>query len=156
MRAAEDIPAGQPEHLFLNRLLDRLPDLHVHSDQTTNQEHRLFFAAIGRKTVVADLHKPGRQHMEKKTPDELHGVQGHGFDRIVVGPVPVGEGHPAVVYGFDPMIADGDSVGVAAQVGQDLLRPGKRLFGIYDPLFFPGLIQQGFRVFREIFQLFQA
>ena len=44
----------------------------------------LLSVAVGKKSEVPDLHKSTGQHVQKKPPDELHGIQGHLFHLIVV------------------------------------------------------------------------
>ena len=44
----------------------------------------LLSVAVGKKAEVPDLYKSTEQHVRKKPPDELHGIQGHLFHPIVV------------------------------------------------------------------------
>ena len=39
----------------------------------------LRFITVSQQTVMSDLHKPFRQHMEQKASDKLHGGQRHDF-----------------------------------------------------------------------------
>ena len=44
----------------------------------------LFSVAVRKKSEVPDLHKSAGQHVQKKPPDELDGLQRHFFHVIVV------------------------------------------------------------------------
>ena len=71
--------------------------------------------------------------MEQKPPDELVRREGHGFLLIVVAVVSPGEFHLVIFNVDDPMIGNGHSVSVAADIVHDLLRPSERWLGVDDP-----------------------
>lgn len=142
MWAEQDVSAGQAEHLFPDAFLAIGDNLHVLADQPADEQHCFFLADIGEKPVVTDLHEALRQYMQQKSPDELHGRQYHDLGEVVVVPVLVGEGYPMVVDGLYSMIRDGNPVGIAAQIGQNLFRPAEGLLCINNPLFLPGLLQK--------------
>ena len=80
--------------------------------------------------------------MEEETSDELVGIEGKEFDLIVVGSVPVGESHVAVVNRKDAMIGDSDTMSIAAEVTEYLFRAGERRLGIDDPVGRRELVEQ--------------
>jgi hypothetical protein len=53
----------------------------------------------------------------------------------------VAEDYLALADGLDPVVGDGDPVRISAKIVQHLLRVGKRLFRIDDPLLLPGLLK---------------
>ncbi len=94
--------------------------------------------------------------MKQKTADKLRRVKGHGLFCVIVCAIPVGEYHFAIVNGFYPVIWDGNPVGVTAQIFQNLLRTGKRLFRIDDPVFFPCTFQETAAVCRNNKRIYPA
>ena len=84
----------------------------------------LLAVAITEEPVVANAVEPARQNMEQESPDELVCREGHGFLLIVVAIVPPLEFHLAVFDTDDPMIGNGDPVGVTADVVDHLLWSG--------------------------------
>jgi hypothetical protein len=72
--------------------------------------------------------------VEQEAPDELVGLQTHGLDGAAVAIVLPGEGDVMVVAGLDAAVGDGDALGVAPEIGEDLRRSAKRLLGVNDPI----------------------
>ena len=68
----------------------------------------------------------------QKEPNEFHCAQGPGLSAAAVSAVLVAESDPVQVVGDDAFVADGDSVGVATEVAQDLLRSGHGGLGVDD------------------------
>ena len=75
--------------------------------------------------------------MEQETTQELARFQAHGLRLGLVGIVFVEEAYSAGVDVQQPMIADGDAVGVGAEVADDLLGSGEGPFGVDDPVVGP-------------------
>ena len=71
--------------------------------------------------------------MEEKSSDEFVCREGHGFLLVDVAVVSPFKFHLAIFDVDDPMIGNGDAVGVAADVVHDLLWPGERWLGVDDP-----------------------
>ena len=71
--------------------------------------------------------------MEQKSPDEFVRRKGHGFLLIVIAVVSPVEFHLAIFNVDNPMIRNGHSVRVAADIVHDLLRPSERWLGVDDP-----------------------
>ena len=57
-----------------------------------------------------------RQYMKEVPPDELMGTDGHGLLLIPIGVITPAEGDLAFLELEDAVIADSDSVGIAAEV----------------------------------------
>ena len=114
------------------------------SAQELAAESEFFFAeTIGEEAEVADALEARRQRMEEKAAHELAGGKSHDFRFLpaLAAVVLPAEGHLAVADIHDAVIGKGDSVGVAAQICEHLLRAAKRLFGID----YPGGFTQGSR-----------
>ena len=72
--------------------------------------------------------------MEQEAADELLGVEGLGFEPIFVFSIPISEGDLTVFGAEDAVVGDSYSMGVAAQVIEDLLWGGEGFFRIDDPV----------------------
>src|SRR6185312_7275309 len=91
-------------------------------------------AAVGQEAEEADAHKAVRKHMEKKAAQKLLGSYGHQFllaaMRVVLSPasdLTIGECN-------EPMIGNGNAMGVAGQVMKNVLRSAEGRFGVHDPV----------------------
>ena len=95
-------------------------------------------AAVGEDAEVADAVQPGGQDVEQEAADELvDGDGGGAVARLALlrpCPLSVPEGHALAVEGDDAAIRDGDPVGVAGEVAEDLLRPAERPLGVDHPV----------------------
>jgi len=90
-------------------------------------------SAIGEQAEVADAHEAGGEHVQQEAPQELIAWQSHRARAIAAAPIAVTEAHESVRVAEEPIVRDGNAVGVAGEVSQDLLRPGEGLFGIDHP-----------------------
>ena len=70
----------------------------------------------------------GREHVQQHAADELGGRQRHGLAAggTVAAVVGVAKAHGAVGEAAQALVADGDPVGVAAEVVEDLFGTGER------------------------------
>ncbi len=74
------------------------------------------------------------QGVEQEAPDELVGLQIHGLYGAVLAIVFPGESDMFVVAGLDAAVGDGDAMGVAAEIGENLCGSAERLLGADDPV----------------------
>ena len=72
--------------------------------------------------------------MKKEPPDKFIGLQRHGLLAVTVGIISPEKRNMAVPVGEDAVIADGDSMGIPAEVLQDPLGAIEGRFAIDDPL----------------------
>jgi hypothetical protein len=72
--------------------------------------------------------------MKQEPSDKLIGLEGHGLLEVMVGIISPKEGNLAVPEGEEAVIADGDSVGISAEVLKDPLGAIEGRFAIDDPL----------------------
>ena len=88
--------------------------------------------AVGQEAVVANALKTGGQGGLQEKSDELLGGHGHHLaDGIpVVGP---GKGDLAVLEGQQALVADGDAVGIAAEILQHASGTAEGRFGVNHP-----------------------
>ena len=103
----------------------------------------LLSGAVGEEPVIADPVKAGRQHVEQHAAYELGRRQRHGLvaRRAVAAVVGVAKAHRAVVEAAQTLVADGDPVGVATEVVEDLLGAGEGPLGVDDPFGLAGRAQ---------------
>ena len=83
---------------------------------------------------VADAHEAGGQHVEQKASQELVHGQGHEALLIAVGGVSPAEGDLVASQGNEAMVGDGHTMGVSAQVVEDILGAPERRLAINDPV----------------------
>ena len=119
-RVAGDIDSGQPEHHLLNGLVDHFGQLVALPDQFSAYLYIALFVPVGQKPVMADTHKPLGQHVEQKTTDKFHGIDGLLLHLARVS-VLIGETDLAVITGHDTVVGDSHPVGIAAKIVQHVL-----------------------------------
>jgi hypothetical protein len=95
---------------------------------------------VGEEAVIANAHEALGKDVEKEASEELDGVKGHGALSALLSVVLVAEGDLAVVEGEESLVGDGDAVGVAGEVFEDLLGTAEGGLGVDDPFF----VAQGF------------
>src|SRR3954471_22546871 len=88
---------------------------------------------------VADAVKSLGQDVKQEAPDELVGSKGHcAISRLPVAAIVlVAEGDAALVEGKQAAVCDGDAVGIAGEIGEHRLGPGKGRLGIDEPVLPP-------------------
>ena len=96
---------------------------------------------------MAYLHEPIRQNMEKEPPDKFIGLQSHDLLTVPVGIISPEEGNMAVLDREDAVIADGDSMGIPAEVLKDPLDAIEGRFAIDDPLLMVEMSSERFEGF---------
>jgi hypothetical protein len=72
--------------------------------------------------------------VQKETTEEFLGRQSHTLFLISMSVVLPEEGDLVVVKGQEAVVADGDTMGVASQIGQHVVWATKRRLGVNDPL----------------------
>ena len=82
---------------------------------------------------VADALEPVGQNMQQEAAHELVGVEDHALGSRRVAIIAPCKGDTGVVDRDEPVVGDGDAVGVAGKVGQHLLGAGKRALGVDQP-----------------------
>lgn len=90
-------------------------------------------AAIGHESEVADTMEAVGQSMKEKATDELVRLQTHDLLGAVLTVILPAESDVIVVASFEAVVGDGDAMGVATEIGEDLGRPAERPLGVDDP-----------------------
>jgi hypothetical protein len=95
---------------------------------------------VRQEAEVPQSVEAARRHVEHETPQEFHGLEREGT-QAVAAPVILGaKGHLAVLQGHEPVVGDGDAMGIAGQVFEDVGRILDGLFRVDHPLL---LVQGG-------------
>ena len=92
---------------------------------------------VGEEAEIADLGEALGKNMDEKAADELVGIESHGSDAIVFFAVSPLECDLAVLKCHQAVVGDGNAVGIAAEVIEDLGGSAKGRFGIDDPFLLP-------------------
>jgi hypothetical protein len=98
--------------------------------------------AVGEEAVVADADEALREGVEEEAAHELGKRKGERTSSLAAV-VLVAEGHHLVVHVQESVVGDGDAVGVAGEVLEDILRPLEGRLGIDDPLSLAGTLEVG-------------
>ena len=72
--------------------------------------------------------------MEQEAPDELVNRKRRQLEFVVVAVVAPAEAHRIAGERDQAAVADGDTMGIAAEIGQYLLGPSKRALGVNHPV----------------------
>jgi hypothetical protein len=95
---------------------------------------RLATLRIGQKAKVADLDQAGRQDVEEEAPDEFDGVQRHEFSLVAMSGVTPAKRDPIILHGNQAPVGNGNPVGIAGQIFEDLLGSTEGRLGMDYPL----------------------
>src|SRR5258707_1166131 len=90
--------------------------------------------AVGEEAEVANANQPLGQNVDEEASQEL--IRGNGHDLLLaaVGIVSPAEGDAIVFEGYESMVGDGDAVGIAGQVVENILGAAERWLGIDHPV----------------------
>jgi hypothetical protein len=106
---------------------------------------------IGHDTEVADTDESLRQDVKQKTSDELVGRDGHRSHLVAAGVIPPTEGNAFAIEGDEPVVGDGDTMSITAEISDDLFWAAEGGFGINNPI----LTKQQSEERREVFRFHQ-
>jgi len=82
---------------------------------------------------VADPDETSRQHVKQESLDEVRGLEGEPLRGAALS-ISIAKCHLIVLEGEEPFVADGNAMGVAAQVAQHLCGTSQRRLAIDHPL----------------------
>src|SRR5260370_29713826 len=90
--------------------------------------------AVGEESEVSNAKHPLGQNVDEKAAQEL--IRGNGHDLLLaaVGVVSPAEGDAIALKGHETMVGDGDAVGIAGQVVENILGAAERWLGIDHPV----------------------
>ena len=105
-----------------------------HLQQLLAERQQSSAPAIGQEAEEADAYEAMWKHMEKKTAQKLLGCDSHQLLFAAVSIIFPAERYLTIGEVDEPMIGDGDAMGVAGQVMKDVLRAAERRLGVHDPV----------------------
>ena len=140
---AFDIDAGEAPHQCRDRF--RRPGRRggEHGEELAAPGELGLASAIGEQPEVADAHEAIGDDVEQEAADELGRLQRHHLEAVAVGVILPPEVDDAVSVADEPFVGERDAVGIAAEVVEDLIGAGQRLFGIDHPGGFPQVREPG-------------
>lgn len=77
---------------------------------------RLVFEGVGEESEVPDSAEAGREDVLGESSDKLLWSEGHGFFLVFVGVVFVRKGDSLITHFENPVVGNGDFMGVTAEV----------------------------------------
>ena len=83
---------------------------------------------------VPDTHETLRQQMKQKAAQELLCGQCHHAFYVSMGPVSPPEGNLPIHKGDQAMVGNGHSMGVAAEIPENIFRAAEGPFAVHDPV----------------------
>jgi len=90
--------------------------------------------AVGEQAEVTDTHESPGQDVEEEAADERLDAQGHGLESFGAAAITHAEPDLLIVEADEALIGDCDAVGVAAEIGDDLLGTGEGGLGVDHPI----------------------
>jgi hypothetical protein len=96
--------------------------------------------AVSEEAVVTDALEATGQDVEDESAEEICGLKMEDSSFAAVRVIPPPQSDDAVVHAEQAIVGQGDAVGVAGEVVQDLPGPAKGLLGIDDPFAVPEFV----------------
>lgn len=111
-------------------------------EESTANAYSVATVTVGEEAEIADLGESLGKHVDEEAPDEFVGVESHGSGAVVLFAILPVKGHLAVLKRQQAVVGNGDAVGIAAEVVEDLRRTSEGRFGIDDPFVFAVFAQE--------------
>ena len=89
---------------------------------------------MGEETEEADTDETARERVQQKAPQELLGGECHQTSFAAVDIILPAEGDLAVRESDQPVVGDGDPVGVAGEIMEHMLRSAEGRLGVDNPV----------------------
>ena len=83
---------------------------------------------------MPNANQPTRQNVQQKSAQELMSGNGHDLFLAAVGVVSPAKGHAIVLEGHEAVVGDGDAMGVAGQVVENMFGAAEGWLGVDDPV----------------------
>lgn len=112
------------------------------AEKALGSSEELCAGAVGLKAVVSYADETMREHVLEEAPNEVRDGHGELSGNVATPPIAVAEGDPPVLESHEALVADGDAMGIAAEVAEHLFRAGEGSFAVDDPGLGGGLSQE--------------
>ncbi len=106
----------------------------VVQQQTLTEGQQCSSSAIGQETEGTDANKAAWQYVQQKTSQELLRGERHLPFLIPVRIILPAEGNLVMLESHKPVVGDGDTMGVAGEITQHMMRSAEGWPGIDDPV----------------------
>lgn len=103
---------------------------------------------IGKKAEVSDADETLWQQVQQETTQELICRERHRPLSVAVGAVSPAEGDVAIRKGNQAMVGNGHSMGIAAEIAENIFRAAEGPFAVDDPLMAEQLTNKGVECLR--------
>ena len=90
--------------------------------------------SVGEDPIMPDLDEAGREDVLEEAADELESGQERGYGPLGIAGIAASEEDGLLRRAGDAMIGDGDAMGIASEVVDDLPGAGEGFFAVGDPL----------------------
>jgi hypothetical protein len=91
-------------------------------------------SAVGEEAEVADADQAFGQQVQQEASQKLIGGNGHDLVLAAMGIVSPAEGDAMVLESHEAMVGDGDAMGVAGQVVENMFGTAEGRLGVDDPV----------------------
>jgi len=109
-------------------------DAFRHAEQSAAAVERSTPPAVGEESEVADANQSAGQHVKQEAAQELISGNGHDLLLAAVGIISPAEGDAIVLEGHEAMVGNGDAMGVARQVVENVFGTAEGWLGVDDPV----------------------
>ena len=103
------------------------------AEQSAATFERSTASAVGEESEVSDTHQTAGQNVQQEAAQELMCGNGHELLLAAVGMVSPAEGDAIALKGHEAMVGDGDAVGIASQVVENMFGAAEGRLGVNDP-----------------------
>jgi len=109
-------------------------DASRHAEQSAAAFKRRTPSAVGEESEVSDANQAGGQDVKQEAAQELMSGNRHNLLLAAMGVVSPAEGDAIVLEGHEPMVGDGDAMGIAGQVVENVFGTAKGRLGVDHPV----------------------
>lgn len=149
-RAGSDIDPADPEQLLLPSLLSGTFFRHglAGSEELTACRDGVFAVSVCQQAEVTNTHITFGQYVKQEPSDKFISLERHGLFAVIVGIITPEKRDIAIPVGKDAVIADGNPMGISAEVLKNALGAIEGRLAVDNPLLLVKLPSEGFKVVR--------
>ena len=90
--------------------------------------------AVGLETEVPDTDEAARKDVQEESLDKVRRFEGEELPDVAALSIAIAKGHPTLLKSHQPLVPDGNAVGVPAQIPEYLRRTCQRRLAVDHPL----------------------
>ncbi len=103
-------------------------------EQTEAEWEQFRSLSVGEEAEVANAHEAWRQQVQQEASEELIGGEGHDAFAVAMRGISPAEADVSVGESNQPVVGDGHTMGVSAQITQYVFGSTERWFGVDNPI----------------------